>query len=154
MKENSLFYKVVITIVLVVSLFMTYDYYKRMHPYHPSCDDSPAYVAATIEEWLKERVDKSEWLKKYDIEVSSVIGFNELNSIPSVMDRQLYDDIKGSAVCKATAVVDIATKDNSKKITEEIHIRFQLTKNGMSMSGFDVDNMMEQLGKAVKDQSR
>lgn len=81
MKENSLFYKVVITIVLVVSLFMTYDYYKRMHPYHPSCDASPAYVASAIEEWMKKGIRQSERLKKYDVEVLSVAGFNELNSI-------------------------------------------------------------------------
>ena len=150
MKGNSLFYKIVITIVLVVSLFMTYDYYKRMHPYHPSCDAAPTYIASTIEEWLIKGVSKSERLKKYDIKVPSVVGFNELNSIPSVMNTQLYDDIKGSAVCKATAVVNISTKDGQKHFTEEIYIRFQLTKNGMSMSGFDVDNMMEQLNKAVK----
>ena len=62
----------------------------------------------------------------------------------------MYDDIKGSAVCKAIAVINISTKDNSKKFTEEVFIGFQLTENGMSMSGFEVDNMMEQLGKAIK----
>lgn len=150
MKENSVFYKVVTTIILVVSLFMTYDYYKRMHPYHPSCDDSPAYIASTIEKWLREKVDNSERFKKYDIKVDSVIGFNELNTIPSVMGTQLYDDIKGSAVCQATAMVDISMKNKSKKITKEIYVRFQLTKNGMSMNAFDADNMMEQFGKAVR----
>ncbi len=150
MKENSLFYKVVTTIVLGVSLFMTYDYYKRMHPYHPSCDASPSYVASTIEEWISERIVNLDQLKKYDIKVPSIIGINELNSIPIVMGTQLYDDIKGSAICKATAVVSMSGKANSTNITEEIDIRFQLTKNGMSMSGFDVNSMIEQLSKAIK----
>ena len=150
MKENSVFYKVVITIVLLVSLFMTYDYYNRMHPYHPSCDANPDYVASTVEEWMKERADKSERLKQYDIKVPSVIGFNELNTIPSMTGTQLYDDIKGSAVCKATAMVKATTQDGSKNLTGEIYLRFQLTKNGISMSGFDVDSMMEQLNKVVK----
>lgn len=150
MKENSLFYKVVITIVLVVFLFMTYDYYERMHPYHPSCEENAAYITSTVEGWMKERANKLELLKQYDITVYSVAGFNELNSIPSVMGTELYDDIKGSAVCKATARVNVTRKGVSQSLTEEISIRFQLTKNGMSMSGFDVDNMMEQLSKAIK----
>ena len=150
MKDNSHFYKAVITIVLLVSLFMTYDYYKRMHPYHPSCDASPTYVASTIEEWMKEGISKSERLKKYGVKVPSVVSFNELNSIPSVRGTQLYDDIKGSAVCQATAMVNISTREPSKNFTEEIYIRFQLTKNGMGMSGFDANNMMEQLEQSIK----
>ena len=150
MKENSLFYKVITVIVLAVSLFMTYDYYKRVHPYHPSCDGNPSYIASVVEEWMREGSEKIETLKKYDINVSSVNGINELNSIPSVLGNPLYDDIKGSAVCKATAMVNITTKNGSGNFIEEIYLRFQLTKNGISMSGFDVNTMMEQLEKVVK----
>ena len=38
----------------------------------------------------------------------------------------------------------------SANFIEEIYLRFQLTKNGISMSGFDVSRMMEQLEKVVK----
>ena len=155
--NNEKFYKYVTGIALIIFSFLSYNYYQRMNPYQPACNANKSHISSTIQDWMRERISKNS-LKTNKLEIIDMDGFAEYNTIPHWNNVPLYEDFKHSAICKATVVVDFAPiikeekEDNlnNSKYLEEISVRYQLVSgSGILMSGVDVEDMTEQVKKAM-----
>ena len=160
--SNENFYKYVTGIALVIVSILSYNYYQRMNPYQPTCDANKGYISETIQNWMQERVSANN-LKTNKLEIIDIDGFAEYNTIPHWNNVPLYEDFKHSTVCKATVFVDFSPIIKVKKAEkveeenlnnsehlEEISVRYQLVSEaGILMSGIDVEDMMEQVKKAI-----
>lgn len=157
--NNEKFYKYATGIALVIFSFLSYNYYQRI--YQPTCNANKSYISSTIQDWMRERVSENS-LKTNKLEIIDMAGFAEYNTIPHWNNVPLYEDFKHSAICKATAVVDFAPivkakkaekneeEDLNNKYLEEISVRYQLVSEaGIRMSGVDVEDMAEQVKKAM-----
>lgn len=147
-----------ITLTLV-ALFV--GFYFGTHYNHQSkeeisvqCGYDKEMIIEAYNNWINEDLKKiNEMAVKYPVKVEDVIGIMEYKTIPVVMKNPLYDDFKNSKICKATLLVNYASK-GEKGAIEEIDIRFQKTatspneqgefRKNISSSGYDVENMKEQ----------
>lgn len=160
--NNEKFYKYATGITLVIFGFLSYNYYQRMNPYQPACNINESYISGTIQDWMRERVSESS-LKTNKLEVVDMGGFAEYNTIPHWNNVPLYEDFKHNTICKATVIVDFSPIVKAKKAEEnkeddltndkyleEISVRYQLvSEGGINMSGADVEDMTEQVKKAM-----
>ena len=119
----------------------------------PKCNVGKQGLGFILYEWMQERVTNA------TIKVLGVKDFYEIKSIPTVLGTTIYDDFKGSRLCKATAVIEISDTSGNK-IDEKIDVRYQNTITLMEedgryfsntrMSGYDVEEMTKSLQKAVR----
>ncbi len=120
----------------------------------PECNGDVDYLIQNFTEWMQESVSD-----KYNVSVIDVSDFYELSESPMVLGTSIYDNIKSSRICSATATVYITGKDG-EKFTDKIDVRYQLIatipdadgayKTGIRMSGHDVNEMTDDLNNSIR----
>ena len=119
----------------------------------PECDGNKGELARTLTKWMQDAVSD-----KYEVIVTDVHTFYELNSSPLLLGTTLYDDYKNSRLCSATANITIKDKEG-KTFNGETEVRYQYTISlpdendnsfsGVRMSDADVKEMTEKLRNTI-----
>ncbi len=137
----------IVGIALGSFLFHQYSNRETVKP----CGYGKEYIIENFQEWITNGIqEKDARIKDNPIKIVDVAGIFEYNSIPTLGNIDLYEDLKDSRVCKATMLVNF-TPNNDKDNIEEIRVRFQKVNSSpdeggniytnMSVSGYDFEEI-------------
>lgn len=117
------------------------------------CDEDTYILERNLTDWMQEKLPRG-----YTISVMDVHDFYELKSSPVVLGTTLYEDIKGSQICRATARIQIKD-DSGKVIDDEVSVRYQYSspmqkssyiyKTNTQMCGHDVKQLRDDLHEII-----
>ena len=86
------------------------------------CVSQHEFATNSLEEFLQEEMQSSD----YVIKIVKTNFITELLKSPNVLGVDLYDDIKGSALCSTDFDVSLKNTKTDKDITQKIKARYQL----------------------------
>ena len=139
---------------MALLVVLGYPFYKEnIENRTTKCDEDIYFLERNLTDWMQEKLPRG-----YTISVMGFSDFYELKSSPMVLGTTLYEDIKGSQICRATARIQIKD-DSGKVIDDEVSVRYQhssplqenkhIHKTHTRMCGHDIKQLRDDLHEII-----